>query len=281
MSSSHYVQVPYPWKASVDVREEGPSRFYAHLVSQALRYGLPTRRRFGALLGAVGRAGIPAGPVAAALRALPRRERPDVDALLDEVGASWGELAARSERLPRAVGALSALALQRKIGLTVFVFAGGDAPLVVCKVPEPGDDRVEAEARALDEAAPAGVAPRHLGRVGAAVVQEALDGHALRVEPVDPDSAAAARWSDEHQQLADGLERLAEVTHKQQPVGELAGPLERALAEHSLGSSARRALEGAAADVARVVAPAELATARGLLRDRKGAAADRQIRIAE
>jgi predicted ATP-grasp superfamily ATP-dependent carboligase len=247
--SRRYVQVPYPWKAAVGVGAPGPAAFYAMLVGNALRSGRRTRHRLGAVWRFTAAHPPPAGLLAGSVRGLPRRARPDIDELLDRVEADWPALAERSARLPAEPPALTALALQRSAGLTVFVFGTGTEPLMVLKVTDADDARLAAEAAALREAAPAGVAPRELGRVGRAYAQEALAGEPLPLVRVEPEAADALRWSGPHQELAAGLTRLAETTAKRAFPEELRRPVERALERGPLSPSARRSLQAAWRDV--------------------------------
>jgi hypothetical protein len=179
VTSGRYVEVPHPWRAAIDVTSRHPARFYAGLIGQTLRCGLPARRRFGPALAMAARTGLPEGPVARALIVRRRRERSDLDALLSDVETAWPSLAERLPQLPRSAPRLAALALHRRAALTVFVFGERAQPLLVLKVPAAGDTRVDTELAALEEAEPVRVAPRSLGRIGEARVQEALAGSAL------------------------------------------------------------------------------------------------------
>jgi hypothetical protein len=202
VSRTGYAYVPLPGgaKAIVSADDPAPARYYARLLGEALRYGLPGRRTPAALFLAAARSPAPERTLAAVLRRLRRRSEPRVDRLLDELHAAWPDRAG-----PRP-DHLRALGLERAAGLTVFVFGGGSSPVLVAKLP--GDEAALArEAEALEVAAAAGVAPLPLGRVGDAYVQEALDGRPLRVE-------AQLAWTAQHEELAAGLARLAASTGK-------------------------------------------------------------------
>src|SRR6266545_4508649 len=171
-----------------------PSRLYAELTAQALRHGLPARR--GGLLAATARLGLPRALVAAVSRRFPRRRRPELDDLLDEIAAAWPGLAERSSRLPGEPPSLSALALHRAAGLTVFVLGGEECPLLVAKLA--GNRKLlESERAALQRAGPVHIAPRYLGEVGGAYVQEGLRGKALAIPPID-----ALLWNARLSELA-------------------------------------------------------------------------------
>ena len=244
-----YAHVRYPWSAAVGLGSPGPAEFYAALVINGLRSGRRTRHRAGALWRFTARHPPPAGLLASSARRLSRRERPDIDEMLDRVEQRWPDLAARSERLPDEAPPLDALALQRSAGLTVFVFGEGTAPLLVLKLTTGADDRLAAEAAALAEAGPAGVAPRDLGRVGGAYAQEALAGQPLALEPIRPVDAVVLGWSAPHEQLAAALARLAEATAKRAFPEELREPVERALADRPMSEWAWRKLSAAWAEL--------------------------------
>ena len=247
-----YATVRYPWRAAVGMGAPGPAAFYAMLVGNAIRSGRRTRHRLGVVWRAAAGHPPPAGLLAATVRRLPRHPRPEIDDLLEQVRADWPALAARSERLPSEPEALTALALQRSAGLTVFVFGTGTAPLLVLKTTTGPHERLAAEAAALREAEPAGVAPRDLGRVGTAFAQEALAGEPLPLERLEASQAAGLRWSTPHEELATALTRLAETTAKPAFPEELRDPVERALATAPMSERAKRALSSAWSDVERL-----------------------------
>ena len=247
-----YGYVRYPWRAIVDLASPRPAAFYADMIGQALRYGLPARRRPGFLWALAGRRGIPERTLASSLRLLPRRAAPEIDELLEQVKTAWPSLAGRSSRLPSAPGPIAGLALARSAALTLFVFGEPPEPLLVVKVPHARDARVETESTALEEAEPANVAPRYLGRVGNSHVQEGMPGRALRVEPVTPRTASGLHWREPLQELADGLTRLASTTAKRQFADEIRPAIEYALASSALREQTKEIVAAAWRDVGRV-----------------------------
>jgi aminoglycoside phosphotransferase len=195
MSGRRYVRVP---RASLDRESPTATAFLAQLLEQRLRHGLPARRRAGLARSLVARAGLPRGPFAALIRRLPAAERPDLDRLLDRIAAEWP--------LGEPPAAISALALEARAGRTIFVFGQKPEPLLVAKLP--GERaRLEHEAAALDHAAHSAVAPRYLGRIGEAYVQEGLPG-----QPLSP--SREPEWLAAHAELAGALTRLAAATRK-------------------------------------------------------------------
>jgi hypothetical protein len=249
MSARGYVHVPGPWNAAFDPSSPHPGRFYSALLRQALEYGMPARR-FGPLGARAVRRGLPAGAVGALLRRLPRRPRGDLDSLLAELAGAWPELVRHATSLPPAAPPLAALALERSAGTTVFVFGEGERPLLVCKVARRADDdgRLDRELSALAEAEPAGVAPRALGRIGNARVQEALAGTPLRLQAIEPETASALSWSPALAALSSGLERLSAKTAKDDPPGQL-DPIASAIERGPLDEHLRRTLASALRDV--------------------------------
>ena len=251
MTARRYVQVSYPWSATFEPGARGPVAYLGSLIRQTLRYGMPARR-YGPVGAWTITHALPRGLVETALRTRRRKERPEIDRLLEDVKGAWAELASGSPRLPvRAPDRMTALVLQRRSAETVFVFGEGPAPLVVCKTPRGGSETLELEERALVESQPAGVAPRSLGRLGSAFVQEALPGAPLDVDPVTPDNAARLPWRSEHGMLAQGLLRLAETTVRTGPPQELRSGLSEALASADLPSGTRTTAQGALDDLDR------------------------------
>lgn len=245
-----YVEVRYPWRAVIDRRSPHPALFYAALIDQAMRHRLPARQRFGRAAALAGRRGVGSRHVVAALlRSLRRRERPDLDGLLDGVASAWPDLASRLRHPLDQPASMTALALRRSAALTVFVFGDGPQPLMVLKLPAPGDERVDHETAALVEAEPAGVSPRSLGRAGEARVQEALEGTALMLEPLDPQRARRLRWYKRLQALAGGLTEIAGVTAKPVASAELREPLATAIDSGDLHGRTLRLLRAAARDL--------------------------------
>jgi hypothetical protein len=197
-------------------------------------------RRYGRAGAWIVRNALPATALKTTFRARRKRPRPDVDRVLDDVAARWDELAERAPRLPSAPPArLTALALRRRSAETIFVFGDAPEPLVVCKVPRDDPATLELEVEALIDAQPAAIAPLALGKVGAAFVQEALPGAPLEVQPVTPEGAAALPWRDEHEQLAQGLIRLAGATARSGPPQELRPEVKAALDKAELPGNVR------------------------------------------
>ncbi len=226
-----------------------PARFYAAVIGQALRYGLPARRSPGAAWAFVGRVGPPEELIATVVARLPGRPRPDLDRLVSETEDRWRELADRARALPASPPTLSALALQRAAALTVFLFGADPRPLLVLKLPAPGDERVDLEVAALEAAEPAGVSPRFLGRVGEARAQEGLIGAPLRMESLTPERAAGLQWSPVLSDVAAGIARLGAATAEGGPPQEIVPQMKLALAYDGLDSRTRRLLGAAWSDV--------------------------------
>jgi hypothetical protein len=182
----------------------------------------------------------------------PRRSEPQLDALRDSIAKDWDRLAQRSSRLPSAPPELTFLAVKKRAALTVFVFGDAARPLLVAKLPQAGNARVDLEARALEEAEPAAIAPRFLGRVGDARVQEALDGSPIELWPLTPECADALAWPPALAELVRALARLAERTGRPGEPAALRPPVELALASSLLGSRTAAMVRAALSDVARL-----------------------------
>ena len=250
--TARYAHVRYPWSAAVQRDAAPPARFYTAVIGQALRYGLPASRTPGALWALAGRVGLPEAALAAVIRRLPARPQPELDELVRSARQSWPDLAARSSALPGSPpDGLSVLALERAAALTVFLFGDEPRPLLVLKVPARDDRRVDLEADSLREVEAAGAAPRFLGRLGEARVQEGLPGAPLRVEPLTPGGAARFTWSPTLDDVADGIGRLGAATVKSGPPDDIAGRMDMSLAHEGLDGRSRRALGAAWADVRR------------------------------
>ena len=245
-----YAASHLPRQAQYSVNAAEPTAFLASLMAQALRHGLPARRRGGQIASWVGRRGLPTKAVAGLLRALPRQEAPDLDALLDDLKAAWPRLANESGRLPATPPSMSALALNRSAGRTVFVFGSQLHPLVVVKQPSMGRQGVATEAAALRAAEPAAIAPALLGWLGGASVQEGLPGQPAPVVPVDPTRAGLLPWTADFEQLQDALSRLAAETAQRADLTErLLAPLDVALASDVIGPRERELLKAARRDL--------------------------------
>lgn len=250
MSGGVYVHVRYPWDATFNPRARGPSGYYSALIKQALRYGMPAKR-FGYIGARVAERGVPVRLLTRAWRLLPRSPSAETDDLLARVGERWDELASNSGRLPSQSGALSALALTRSSGRTVFVFDADGTPLLVCKIPRQDASGVDAEARSLERARGAAIAPAYLGRIGAARVQEALPGTPLLPPPIRPGNARSLRWPVELQGMAEAMVRLAERTAHPAVPQELFGPVQEALESENLSPRLQRTLAGCVSDLRR------------------------------
>lgn len=247
MPGGSYVHVPRPWKATFDVSSPLPARFYVTIISEALRYGMPSRRRGGRALSLVARRGaLPKSLIARSLLSLRTTEEPEIDRLVGIVRRRWSTLTALTDRLPVSPPQLHALALHRSIGLTVFLFGAGDAPLLVLKVPTVQDERMDVETRALKEAEPASVAPRSLGSVDEAYLQEGIEGSPLEVQPLGPEDASALRWTERHHELSLALARLGERTAKRGSAVELGDDRIDALRDDLCLSQATRRIASAA-----------------------------------
>jgi Phosphotransferase enzyme family len=250
---ARYAELGSPWPATIGMESDHPARFLAAMANQTLRHQVPAGRRLGQLWAMAGRRGLPERPLAAAVGLLPRRARADLDELLERAAGGWDRLAARSLRLPASPPPLTALAMPRRAGLTVFVFGSAPHPLLVLKLPGGGEaDGIDREARALARAEPARVAPRPLGRIGEARAQEGLAGAPVPVRPLTPDRARALPWPEPFADLASGLARLAEVTARRAPAGDDRAPIQRAMEEPTLAARHRRLLAAAWRDVARL-----------------------------
>lgn len=229
-----------------------PARFYTAVIGQAIRYGLPASRTPGPMWALAGRIGIPEAALAEGIRWLPARPRPELDEFVATARADWPTLASRATSLPESPPPrMSVLALQRAAALTIFLFGDGPSPLVVLKVPAADDPRVDWEADALREVEAAEAAPRYLGRLGEARVQEGLAGEPLRVEPLTPRDAATFAWSPTLDDVADGIARLGAATVQSSAPDQAADRMDLSIAYEGLDAGTRRALSAAWADVRR------------------------------
>lgn len=239
-----------PRPATLDVSRPEPAAYLARSVEHGLHHGLPARRRLGPLAAAVGRAGLPTAPLAAALRWLPARPDAALDRLLDDLVAAWPELAAASRALPPSAPDLTAVVVQRSAARTLFVLSPGGRLLVVVK--RPGADRsgVDAELAALAAARDADIAPRSLGAVGEAVVQEGLPGAPMRLPAVRPRTADRLDVGAAFHSLGQALARLARVTAGRRDLEtQLLAPLDLALRAGVLSPAAERLLSAARRDL--------------------------------
>jgi hypothetical protein len=253
MHGGGYVQVSYPWRAAVGIGSPHPARFYTALVGQTLNYRMPASRRFGSLLAIAGRRGLPERPLAHVLRRLPGRARADLDELGEGLERAWPQLAAASSSLPAEAPELTLLALQRSAALTVFAFGDASDPLFVAKLPKGDGAAADAEVAALAEALPTGLAPRSLGTVDGARVQEAIPGAPMRVAALTPARARVLDWPDSLRQVTEGLGTLAAATVKRErPAETVARSIELALADGRLSARAQTLLRAAGGEVDRL-----------------------------
>lgn len=248
--STTYAHVSYPWRAAIDTGSPWPASFYVALVGQALRYGLPASRRPGRLWALAARHGLPERALAAGLRRLPGAARPELDELAISLHQSWTELQAGSAGLPSQPPPLSLLALQRSAGRTAFAFdRSSGALLVVAKTATGPTKGVEREVAALQEARPAGVAPRYLGQAGAWRVQEGLRGAPLIPRPLAADQVRDLEWNGPLAALGEGLCRLAQRTAKTHAPGSVGSRVAAALEHPAVSARAKRVLGAAWGDV--------------------------------
>lgn len=241
-SGAHFVRLPYPWEAIVDASSSSARAYLASLIGQALRYGIPTARRFGRVRGVVARRGFPPSLVGGPLRLLPRTRRPDLDAFQARLLEEWGGL---DTSLPPPVPD-GMLVLERAAARTIFVFAGSSHPAVVCKIPRGSPERIEREAAALARAAGTGIAPRFLGTAAGSWVQEGLAGAPLEVQPVDATAPSATEWPATLDVLCGRLADLAEAS-RAAPIEPVAPVrlIEAALSYLALTSRARSRVQEA------------------------------------
>lgn len=243
--SAVYAHVRRPWGAAIDVSSPEPGRFLLALAADSLRYGLPAAQRWGPARAAVGRHSGATRVLARLLAAAPRRERDDLDALRSALLDAWELLRDSAPRLPERPPTLRLLSLERSAARTVLAFGDRPHPLLVAKVPAPGDERALAESQVLAAVAAAGIAPRPLGEVGGALVQEGLPGRALRVEPLSPRRAQTLAWPAQLAAASAGVGAVATATRRPtRPAADL-DDLERAAASTALPAGAAVAVQAA------------------------------------
>jgi hypothetical protein len=251
---ARYATLRRPWNVTLDARSRAARRFFLRIAADNLNHGFPAARShplIWKLLAANAPRAHLLGPL---LRMLPRRRRPELDDLLDELSGLWDRLAQGSARLPAAPPPLHAVAMERRAGRTVIVLGDSPTPLLVAKLPRAQPRKVDHESRALSRAAPAGVSPRFLLTIGDARVQEALEGAPQRLPPLSLESAPRLEWPAHLDQLTEALSRLARETLEKRPPSELRVPIERALADAPINSVSRRLLSAAWHDVSRLPA---------------------------
>jgi hypothetical protein len=212
VADGRYIRVAPTWHATIGTSTPYPTAFYAALVGQTLRFGMPAARRGGRGLAVIARLGIPESALGASLRAVGRvraRRDPVVDGYLQAARDAW-PLLVREDATLRPVVDLDVLVLRRASATTVFLFTDSSSPALVCKLPLGDSAPIQRETEALQLAAPLGVAPRSFGEVaGLGHVQRGLVGRALHIEPVTPSSAARLSWTPQHESLARAFERLS------------------------------------------------------------------------
>lgn len=249
MSERSYVRISRPWNAVASANSGVPLRFYRRLVGQSLRYGMPARR-FGAPAAFGLRKGATPLVTRLATSRVHRCTRPDLDDLLDRLMSEWTRLRDRLPTLPEKVDIPVLLALERSASTTIFVFGGSNDPLIVCKIAE-RKERVPAdEAAVLESILDLGLAPRYLGRIGSAYVQEGVHADPLLVHPLTAETAARLQLTSSHRSLALGLVRLASVCRQEQPRGDL-DPVHTALTHDHLSKRTRASVRAALTEVSR------------------------------
>ena len=222
--------------------------YLASLVGQALRYGIPTRRRFGAVKGAIARRGLPVTAFASSMKALPRRSEPELDAFLARLVSEWGDLDTDAP-VPVIEGTL---VLERAVARTVFLFVGQPTPSFVAKIPRGSSETLEMEADALRSAAKTEepVAPRFLGRAAGAWVQQGLRGAPLLVDAIRPENAKALVWPERLETLTGRLADLGSATAAPaRPSSAFLSFLERAATYEHLSEPARARVGRAASEL--------------------------------
>ncbi|MDQ3616143.1 MAG: aminoglycoside phosphotransferase family protein [Actinomycetota bacterium] len=169
--------------------------------------------------------------------------------MLQQVKASWPRFAQGSRLVPDTLPKLSALELERSAARTVFIFGPGEFPLLVVKCPKASHNGASREAKALQLASPANVAPALLGYVGGALVQEGLPGLPLRIRPVTVGNAADVPWTRDYEYLNDALQLLAQTTASKGSVdAQVTKPLDSALG-YDLPTHENRLLRAAGNDL--------------------------------
>lgn len=251
MDGRRYVERRWPWHATIDLTSAQPARYLADLIAQALRTSLPSRRPLGRLRAFVARRGVPRRTTAAVLRCSRRVPQQRLDRLLAALTDSWPQLVDAVPDLPPRPPSLSALALRRSAAQTVFVFGEQPAPLLVAKLPLADDAQCRAEIAVLHQLAGTGLAPRPMGVVGGAWVQEALDAAPLRLHPLRARDAAVFDWRPSHVAVAAALGRLAKATGARGQAAEIAALCGR-LSDIPLAPHVRRRVDTALGQLARL-----------------------------
>lgn len=175
-AAGRYVTLPLPGDPRLSRGAAPAARFLGALWRDRLRHGATGRG--GGLRRRLAAVAAPVVTMAARLGTT----RPDtgLDRLLASVDDRWGELAARSPRLRGSPSPSSVLAVDGAMGRLVFFFAEPSHPVAVGKVPGgPSAAAVDHEVAALERVARSGRAPRALGRVGDARLQDGVPGRPL------------------------------------------------------------------------------------------------------
>lgn len=212
MPPSRFVEVTRPSQALVDVSARAPGHYHVALVDALLRCSVPAAGHLGPLRCTVVRRGLLRVPMAARLRVLPRRHRPDLETVGSQLVQQWGALAGRSTRLPERLDDVSMLCLPRSLGWLLFAFGDGAHPIVVCKVPGDDDPRADEEAAVLRSLEQLPFVPTYLGTVGNGRVQSALPGLPLHFEPLRLAGASEAAWGPQLSQATAILAELGTAT---------------------------------------------------------------------
>ena len=252
MSGRVYSSLRRPRPTCYDASVPQPAAFLACLLDHALNHGLPARRRGGPVLAVIGRHGLAPPVLATLLRGLPRRRSDRADRIVASMQAAWPVLAERSTRLTAEAPPLSLLEVGRSASRIVFLFGSEPFPLLVAKFPRGETAPTVREAEMLERVAVAGLAPRALGTVGGAWVQEGLPGLPARVDPVSSRTAGRMPWTSREEQLSAALTRLASSTaHLGSTEEYLLQPLDRAL-DHPYPQADLRLLRAARNDLRRL-----------------------------
>lgn len=243
MARARYIHVSKPWQAVLDADSDAARAHYAGLIDQSLRVGLPAARPLGVAWSVMARRGLPERLIAGAVKRFPRARDEELDELRARLTERWGALAELMPELGHgAPETLALLAIERSAGRVVFVFGTGSEPLLVAKLPRTGHPGAEREVDALKRAAGAEIAPRHLGELSGAPIQQALKGRSPRVAPLRAAQAGSAPWPDALGQITGALTRLATDTRTPGRPEELDVAIEPALESDLLSDEARRRL---------------------------------------
>lgn len=237
-----FAHPPLPRAPALTVDTPLPARFLADQLRRSLLQGDYGRGRLAAATRRFAAALLADGDAALFLLRTPRRRaRDDIDALLVEVARRWPDLRSNAHSLPTLPERFGALAVERSVGLTLFVFGSARHPLVVVKAPRGASPGTQREVEALRRLHATRVAPRHLGSIGDATVQEGLRGSPL----VPQLSGTASAWPPAG--VIEALADVARVTVESRPPRDDIPPMAVGLEESALSAGtrerARRAVE--------------------------------------